>query len=68
MRNKKHIQLTDFSFTINGYGAYIVTYTSPITGKFWSKRITDMTIIDDTKNAETIKIKDLNILKYIVKH
>jgi hypothetical protein len=61
------IELSDFNFTFNGYGHYKVTYTSPFTGKKWSKVISDMTIIDQTKNSDNPLKKDLNILKSIVK-
>jgi hypothetical protein len=60
-------KLTDFRFMFEGRGAYTVTYTSPKTGKTWTKYITDMGIIDRTKNADAPRIKDLDILKYIVK-
>ena len=57
----------DFTFEFAGYGHYKVTYTSPVTGKQWSKTINDMTIIDDTKNADEPKRKDLEELKRKVK-
>ena len=57
----------DFSFKFAGYGHYKVTYTSPKTGKQWSKLITDMEIIDATKNTEYPKRKDLDLLKRMVK-
>lgn len=66
MKNKT--QLSDFTFTFSGYGHYLVTYTSPKTGKTWSKMITDMTIIDDTRNADDPKQKDIDRLKKIVKN
>lgn len=43
------IEKTDFRFEFAGYGHYKVTYTSPATGKSWSKMVDDMTIIDATK-------------------
>ena len=61
------VKISDFSFIPSGYGAYIVTYTSPLSFKKWSKRITDMEIIDLTKNADFPKLKDLNQLRRIVK-
>ena len=64
---KTTIKLSDFSFTFKGSGHYKVTYESPITGKEWSRLITDMTIIDATKNTAYPKIKDLNTLKRICK-
>lgn len=65
---KTQIRLSDFIFKMVGYGHYKVTYTSPVTNKQWSRIITDMTLIDATKNADDYpKIKDLNHLKKIVK-
>jgi hypothetical protein len=61
------INIQDFSFIFVGYGHYKVTYTSPATGKSWSKTISDMPLIDATKNAESPKRKDLERLKKIVK-
>lgn len=63
----KKLEIVDFSFKFAGYGHYKVTYTSPKTGKQWSKLITDMEIIDATKNAEYPKRKDLDLLKQMVK-
>jgi hypothetical protein len=65
---KTQINLSDFDFNFKGYGMYEVTYTSPTTGKSWSARITDMPLIDATKNAENPKVKDLNTLKKICKY
>ena len=53
----------DFTFRTSGYGHYKVTYSSPTTGKSWSRTIDDMPLIDATKNADEPKRKDLNILK-----
>lgn len=64
---KTKIELQDFHFEFSGYGHYKVTYTSPITGKKWSKIITNMMLIDATKNEENPKIKDLNQLRRICK-
>jgi len=61
------ISIAHFDFQFSGYGHYKVTYTSPVTGKSWTKIIDDMTIIDETKNADYPKIKSLNHLKSIVK-
>jgi hypothetical protein len=61
------IKLSDFDFTFNGYGHYKVTYTSPLTGKKWDKIISNMGIIDKTKNCDYPLIKDLKLLKSIVK-
>lgn len=57
----------DFRFEFIGYGHYRVTYTSPKTGKQWSNTITDMPLIDATKNVEEPKRKDLDELKRMCK-
>ena len=62
------ISISDFSFVFSGYGHYRVTYTSPITGKQWTKVTNDMPLIDATKNCDEPKQKDLESLKYLVKH
>ena len=59
--------LTDFKFIQLGPGVYTVTYTSPKTGRIWAKKITDMTIIDRTKNADEPKKRDIEELKRIIK-
>lgn len=41
-----------FSFRFVGFGQYVVTYTTPIRGDFWRAHITEMSLIDETKNAE----------------
>ena len=60
---KKSINLSDFRFEFSGYGHYKVTYTSPVTGKSWTKTCNNMPLIDATKNADEPKKKDLNTLK-----
>lgn len=65
---KTRISIYDFNFQVTGYGHYKVTYTSPATGKQWSTTISDMTIIDATKNAEEPKKKDLEALKWMCKN
>lgn len=47
-----NISISDFSFKFVGYGHYKVTYQSPVTQKEWSKVTTNMSLIDETKNAE----------------
>jgi hypothetical protein len=64
---KTGISISDFSFKLAGYGHYLVTYTSPATGKQWSKTISDMSYTDKTLRAENPKKVDLNRLKKIVK-
>lgn len=65
---KTKININDFNFQFIGYGHYRVTYTSPATGKEWSTTVTDMTIIDATKNADEPKRKDLEALKWSCKN
>jgi hypothetical protein len=65
---KNSIQLSDFNFQFTGYGHYKVTYTSPRTGKQWSRTTTDMQLIDATKNSDSPKIADLNSLKSFCKN
>ena len=62
------ISISDFSFLPSGYGHYKVTYTSPTNGKQWAKTTNNMPLIDATKNADEPKRKDLEELKYLVKH
>lgn len=65
---KTTISISDFSFRFSGYGHYKVTYKSPVTGREWSKTVSDMPLIDATKNAEQPKIKDLEALRRIIKY
>lgn len=65
---KTNISISDFSFNFQGRGAYIVTYTSPVTRKQWTTRTTDMPLIDETKNADEPKVKDLVRLKNACKN
>ena len=62
------ISISDFSFVFSGYGHYKVTYTNPTNGKQWAKVTNNMPLIDATKNADEPKRKDLEELKYLVKH
>ena len=62
------ISISDFSFSFAGYGHYLVTYTSPITGKRWSTVTNNMPLIDLTKNAAEPKRCNLESLKYLVKN
>ncbi len=62
------ISLSDFRFEFSGYGHYLVTYTSPVTGKKWVKLISNMSLIDNTKNADYPKKCHLNDLKKFVKY
>ena len=65
---KTTISITDFTFRYAGFGHYEVTYTSPNTGKEWTKTINDMMLIDATKNADEPKKRDLNALKSLIKN
>lgn len=60
----KPISVYDFDFTLSGYGRYKVTYTSA-SGKNYTTTITDMTVIDATKNSDSPRAKDLKVLKDI---
>ena len=61
------IEKSDFEFIFAGYGHYKITYQSPKTGKKWTKTISDMLLIDTTKNEEIPKRKDLEALKRVIK-
>lgn len=63
----RSIDITDFDFNFLGKGSYEVTFTSRKTGKQYTSRITDMEIIDLTKNEDEPKVKDLNSLKRLCK-
>lgn len=65
---KSKTEIWDFEFKSVGFGHYDVTYTSPTTGKQWTKTISDMRIIDATKNEDEPKRKDLNHLKWLCKN
>jgi hypothetical protein len=58
---------SDFNFEFSGHGHYKVTFTSPCTGKKWSKVITDMELIDLTKGEDTPKKINLTHLKNQIK-
>jgi hypothetical protein len=62
------ISIYHFDFTFAGHGHYKVTYTSPKTGKQWTRTTDNMQLIDDTKNSDIPKIKDLNHLKSFCKN
>jgi len=59
--------INDFNFQFTGHGHYNVSYTSPVTGKVWTKLSTNMRLIDATKNADDPKQADLNDLKKLCK-
>lgn len=61
-------ELKDFSKKISSYGHYKVTYTSPKTGKKWSRTINNSSLLDSVFETENPKRKDLNQLKRLVKN
>jgi len=61
------ISRLDFTFFPLPYGHYNVMYTSPVTRKNYFKIISNMRLIDATKNEETPKRCDLIELKRTVK-
>lgn len=65
---KNSISISDFRFSFSGHGHYTVTYTSPVTRKEWTSTTNNMPLIDDTKNSDSPKIKDLNRLKNACKN
>ena len=68
MKKKESISIYDFRFITSGYGRYKVTYQSPKTGKEWTTLTNDMELIDDTKNSEEPRRKDLEQLKWLCKN
>lgn len=58
--------LSQFSFRLVCAGHYRVTYTTE-RGDFYIALVTDMPIIDATKNAEYAKLSDIKHLRNIVK-
>lgn len=65
---KTKTTIYDFDFTFAGHGHYKVTYTSPATGKSWTAITNDMLLIDATKNSDSPKRCDLEVLKRVCKH
>lgn len=57
--------LSKFTFYFRGYGHYLVTYTTE-RGDYYKALVTDMTLIDATKNAEHAKIRDIKALHSFV--
>lgn len=65
---KQSISKYDFRLQFSGYGHYIITYTSPTTGKQWKWTCSDMTIIDKLREDEDDITKVfLNQVKWMVK-
>ena len=57
--------LSKFTFYFRGYGHYLVTYTTD-RGDYYKALVTDMPLIDATKNAEHAKICDIKALRSVV--
>lgn len=61
------MKLSNFTFKFTGAGHYLVTYTTPIRDIKYSRTITDMQLIDNTKGCEEVKQKDLKYLYNAIK-
>ena len=57
--------LSRFSFKFVGSGHYMVTYSTK-RGDYYKALVTEMTIIDATKNAKWVRAIDINRLRSIV--
>ena len=57
--------LSKFTFSFRGSGHYIVTYTTD-RGDYYKALVTDMTLIDATKNAEYAKLRDIKALHSMI--
>lgn len=64
---KNSISLSNFRLNRVGHGQYNITFISSKTGKEYTSRTTDSSLIDNTFNSDNPKIKDLNQLKRIAK-
>jgi len=58
--------LSQFTFKFVYSGHYKVTYFTPNRGDYYSALITDMELIDNTKNAEWAKLSDIKHLRSVV--
>lgn len=70
MKKNSIYPLEGFTFRKVSSGAYQVTYESDYdrkVGRYWTACIEDMTIIDETRNADAPKRKDVEHLRYLVK-
>ena len=61
------LKKSQFLFTFTGYGHYKVEYTTANERLKYIATITDMTIIDEVKNEEYPKQKDLKYLAQLVR-
>lgn len=59
--------LHNFTFVFTGYGHYKVTYKHDVHDDYWCATISDMTLIDATKNADCAKLKDIVALYQSIK-
>ena len=62
-KNYNAISLIDFSFVKDSCGHYFVQFTSRNTLKSWITLVTDMTLIDSTRNSENPRREDLVTLR-----
>ena len=66
MSKMRSNDLHNFQFQIHGSGCYKVTYHTEKRGDYWVAYINDMGIIDDTRNADWAKVKDIEWLRHLV--
>lgn len=64
---KRKTEKQDFEFKFQGYGHYLVTYTSPVTLKQWRAVLNDMPLINVVRYEDKPARKNLNALKRMVK-
>ena len=67
MAKMKANDFHNFSFEYAGSGCVRVTYFTDNRGDYWVAHINDMGIIDDTRNAEWAKAKDIEHSRRMVK-
>ena len=65
---KTSLTKSNFKFLPSGYGCYRVTYTSNSGRVVISSRITDMCLIDCTKNSDNPRLKDLVSLRSAIRY
>lgn len=63
-----HFHQRNFMFQYANYGIWKVTYISPKTGERWSAGVTDLDLIERTKNTRFPKSEDLLKLLSICKN
>lgn len=62
-KNYNAISITDFTFVNDSYGHCFAEFTSRNTRKSWVALVTDMTMIDSTRNSGDPRRDDLVRLK-----